>query len=89
MVKKRFFVEERDFDALGPLDWIHVLSDPDIEFLGYGAEEIEETRESVLTALRKGNNAVLYHLWRRIDSRNDSFEEEYKEFDELEDVLND
>jgi hypothetical protein len=69
MPRKKFYIEERVFDVLGPQDWIHILSDPDLEFLGYGAEEVEETRESVLSELRKGNNLVLYHLWKRIESR--------------------
>jgi hypothetical protein len=86
---KRFYVEESDFSVLGPQDWIHILSDPDLEFLGYGAEEIEETRESVLSELRKGNNLVLHHLWKRISDKSEFLDEdedeeayEFGEYDE-------
>lgn len=80
MAKRRFYVEEIDFEELSPQDWIHILEDESLKFLGFGADYLNEHREALLDELRAGNNVALYHTWRAIASPKHDDSEDLEEW---------
>lgn len=70
MTKRRFYVEAGDFEELTRADWIELLSDGSLRFLGYAADEINEKRCDLLEIMEQyGKNIWFWGFVRHMKDK--------------------